>query len=781
MNKYIVGALTLLHVTTSILMGQTGSSQEPRLSIVDCGAVGDGKTLNTQTIQKGIDQLAKNGGGTLVCPPGRFLTGALFLKPGVNLHLEKEAVLLGSTNIEDYPSMPTRIEGHTQVWRPALLNADHCDGLQITGEGTLEGGGQPFWDAFWSRYEADKKTKNLDVDRPRNLFIQDSKGVLLSGLSLRGSGFWNIHLYRCQNVIVEKMDIRTPLKAPSTDGIDVDSCQYVTIRGCYISVDDDNIAMKGTKGPFADQDKESPAVEHIRISDCTFGLGYGVVTLGSEACHVRDVVVENCKVETDLKNCLVRLKLRPDTAQKYQDIHFRNITMGPKGTLLTIQSWNQYFDLKGQLPPVQLVENVTISNISGSASEFGRISGPPNSILRNITLENIDLKAKNPAVLIKKVEGLQLKNVKVNGIPVDPSKLAPSDMLPGPSQVIAAMFVANDYFMKKWPDPGREIAALNKVWQSNLWTRGVYYEGLMAFNKTFPEKNLFDYAVQWGNAHKWTVGSGKMSRHADNHCCGQTYLALYELDKKPEQLRSIKANIDAMLATEKIDDWSWIDALQMAMPVYAKLGVLTGDKRYFERMHAMYEFTRNRHGGNGLYNPAEHLWWRDKDFVPPYKEPNGKNCYWSRGNGWVVAAMVRVLEILPQGAPHREEYAQMLKEMCEALVPLQREDGFWNVSLHDPTNFGGKELTGTALFTYGMAYGINNKILDRARFAPVVAKAWNGMVDGALHKDGKLGFVQGTGKEPKDGQPVTFDSVPDFEDYGLGCFLLAGSEVYKIK
>ena len=207
----------------------------------------------------------------------------------------------------------------------------------------------------------------------------------------------------------------------------------MTIRGCYISVDDDNIAMKGTKGPFADQDKESPAVEHIRISDCTFGLGYGVVTLGSEACQVRDVVVENCKVETDLKNCLVRLKLRPDTPQKYQDIHFRNITMGSKGTLVSIEPWKQYLDLKGQLPPVQLVENVTISNISGSVSGFGRISGPPNSILRNITLENIDLKAKNPAVLIKKVEGLQLKNVKINGVPVDASKLAPSDMLTGES------------------------------------------------------------------------------------------------------------------------------------------------------------------------------------------------------------------------------------------------------------------------------------------------------------------------------------------------------------
>ena len=192
-------------------------------------------------------------------------------------------------------------------------------------------------------------------------------------------------------------------------------------------------------------------------------------------------------------------------------------------------------------------------------------------------------------------------------------------------------------------------------------------------------------------------------------------------------------------------------------------------------------YSKTKHGGNGLYNPVDHLWWRDKDFVPPYKEPNGKDCYWSRGNGWVVAALVRVLDILPNDAPHRDEYQKTYLEMMQTLPPLQRSDGFWNVSLHDPTHFGGKELTGTALFIYGMAWGVNHGLLDAKRYRAHITKAWQAMATESVHPNGFLGYVQGTGKEPKDGQPVTYDSKPDFEDYGLGCLLLAGTEVYKLK
>ena len=360
--------------------------------------------------------------------------------------------------------------------------------------------------------------------------------------------------------------------------------------------------------------------------------------------------------------------------------------------------------------------------------------------------------------------------------------------LPKPDAIVAKLRAANAHFMAEWPDVGKTIVT-NKERPSNIWTRAVYYEGLMAFYSLNPDVRSLDYAVKWAEFHKWGLRSGDRTRNADDQCCLQTYLDLYLIDKKPERIRSAAANLEAMVASDKVDDWSWVDAIQMAMPALAKYGALTHDAKYFEKAHASYAYTKTKTGGNGLYNPTEHLWWRDKDFVPPYAEPNGKNCYWSRGNGWVFAALVRVLDALPADAPHRAEYEQTVKEMAAALAAVQRDDGFWNASLHDPNNFGGKETSGTALFVYGMAWGIRHRLLDEKIYRPIVARGWHALADEALHADGFLGYVQGTGKQPSEGrpvdkngqpQPIGSDDKPDFTDFGLGCFLLAGSEVFRL-
>jgi len=204
--------------------------------------------------------------------------------------------------------------------------------------------------------------------------------------------------------------------------------------------------------------------------------------------------------------------------------------------------------------------------------------------------------------------------------------------------------------------------------------------------------------------------------------------------------------------------------------------------RYAQHGWKMYSFTRDKLAG-GLFNREEGLWWRDKDFVPPYKEPNGENCYWSRGNGWVYAALVRAMQdIMDMDGydDYLDEYRKDYMLMTKALVKCQRKDLFWNVSLLDESNYGGKELTGTALFVYGMAWGVRNGLLDSATYQPIVVNTWNAMVKECLHKDGFLGYVQGTGKQPSDSQPVGYDEEPDFDDFGLGCFLLAGSEVYQL-
>ncbi|MBK8653385.1 MAG: glycoside hydrolase family 88 protein [Haliscomenobacter sp.] len=347
--------------------------------------------------------------------------------------------------------------------------------------------------------------------------------------------------------------------------------------------------------------------------------------------------------------------------------------------------------------------------------------------------------------------------------------------------ILENMRTANAYFMKKWPDAGKTIIT-NKERASNIWTRAVYYEGLMALYQIDPNPAYYDYALRWAEFHRWNLRDGDTyTRNADNQCAGQTYIDLYLIDPKPERIKYIKASIDSMMRTPKVDDWNWIDAIQMGMPIFAKLGVIYKDKAYFDRMYAMYHFAKTRHGANGLFNPKDGLWWRDGDFDPPYTEPNGEDCYWSRGNGWVFVALARVLEILPKNDPHYKEYLQDFKTMAAALAKVQREDGFWNVSLHDPGHFGGKETSGTAMFAFGMAWGVNHGVLKGKIYRPIAVNAWNAMAKEALHPNGFLGWVQSTGKEPKEGQPLSYGKIPDFEDFGLGAFLLAGSEMYRMK
>jgi unsaturated rhamnogalacturonyl hydrolase len=352
--------------------------------------------------------------------------------------------------------------------------------------------------------------------------------------------------------------------------------------------------------------------------------------------------------------------------------------------------------------------------------------------------------------------------------------------LPPAQAIIDRMRLVNGYFMREWPDPGKAIVT-NQSRPSNIWTRGVYYEGLMALHAIDADAAEEAYAIAWGEAHQWGLRGGPSTRSADNQCCGQTYLELYQIDPRPERLREIKSSVDAMIASDKVDDWWWVDALQMSMPVFAKLGTIAHDPRYFEKMHALFLATRDgSRGSPALFNRRDGLWWRDRSFVPPYRDPNGADCYWSRGNGWVMEAMARVLEVIPNDAPGRDDYVQMLQAMAAAIKTVQRPDGFWNPSLHDAEHFAAKEESGTALFVAALASGIRLGLLPAAEYRPVVARAWTALATEAVHPDGFMGFVQGTGKQPSDSQPITYDRRPDFDDFGVGCFLLAGSEVARL-
>lgn len=391
------------------------AGQTTRFVISDLGAVGDGKTINTAAIQKVIDDASASGGGTVVVPKGTFLTGAIFLKPGVGLYVEKDGVLKGSTDVADYPMARTRIEGHFQQWLPALVNADGVNHLRIGGEGTLDGSGTPFYAAFRAKIRANRATTNLDVPRPRMVFISNCADVRVEGLHFLNSGFWNLHVYHSHDVLIDGIDIQAPATSPSTDGMDIDSSQWVTIHGCRIANNDDGIALKGSKGPTAMEDANSPPDEHIHVYDCVFERAGSFVTCGSEATIVRDVELDHCQAVGNGSETVLRLKLRTDTPQLYEDFNVHDITLQGRGAIIGMAPWTQYADLQGHAPPTHTVRNITISNITGTFGSFGSVRPNPGDGIAHLTLENIDVKLNNARPMLTAVTDLTVKNVKLNG------------------------------------------------------------------------------------------------------------------------------------------------------------------------------------------------------------------------------------------------------------------------------------------------------------------------------------------------------------------------------
>lgn len=366
---------------------------------------------------------------------------------------------------------------------------------------------------------------------------------------------------------------------------------------------------------------------------------------------------------------------------------------------------------------------------------------------------------------------------------------------PTVGSIMQAMELANDHFINKYPDAGAPTF-VKKQRPSNLWTRGVYFEGLWELAEMerltggAKYETYYKYIYDWGTAHNWTPRNGCRTRDADDYCCCQTYIDMGHVGQTIECMehliacRNVPQTQGNGSSTGSFGDWTWIDAIQMGLPVMTKLSALMqqrGEKdylRYAEQGWQMYRTSRDSIAG-GFYNKKEGLWWRDKDFVAPFTTPNGKNCYWSRGNGWVYAALVRAMESLPTD-PHYKDYKKDFLQMTKALLKCQQPDGYWYASLADAQDFGGKELTGTSLFIYGMAWGVRKGYLPAKKYNPIIFSTWNAMVKDCLHPDGVLGYVQGTGKQPSDSQPVAYDTVPDFDDYGLGCFLLCGTEIVKL-
>jgi len=301
----------------------------------------------------------------------------------------------------------------------------------------------------------------------------------------------------------------------------------------------------------------------------------------------------------------------------------------------------------------------------------------------------------------------------------------------------------------------------------NNWARSAFYTGIMAAYQTGGDQKYLTQAMKWAEGLEWKLG--QRPTHADDQAAGQTYLELYQLKKNPAMIANTKSTLDEMLKNPKPgrELWWWCDALFMAPPVLARLYSVTGDKQYLDAMNTMWWDTTDF-----LFDKSESLYYRDQNYIGK-PNANGKKVFWARGNGWVMAGTVRVLQYLPKDNPYRARYVKLLKDMAVSVSRVQGEDGLWRPSLLDPLEAPVPETSSSGFFCYSIAWGINQGYLDRKTYLPIVKKAWKGL-NSAVHPDGKLGWVQPIGAAPA---KLTFE---DNQEYGSGAFLLAGSEVGKL-
>jgi unsaturated rhamnogalacturonyl hydrolase len=322
-------------------------------------------------------------------------------------------------------------------------------------------------------------------------------------------------------------------------------------------------------------------------------------------------------------------------------------------------------------------------------------------------------------------------------------------------------------------------AAIKKVadWQvtyaephfNKQWTFAALYDGLLAASKTTGDPKYRDAVLHLAERSDWTLLNARFP-HADDQALGQAYLDLYLQDRQPVRMADTKAIMDRLIVRPDDPDkllWWWCDALFMAPPVLSRMYEITNDRKYLDYMDHEWWLT-----SASLYSPQEHLYFRDSRYFTQ-KQANGKPIFWSRGNGWVMGALVNVLQIMPADYPSRPKYVAQFREMAAKLAAIQSEDGLWRSGLLDPDSYDLPEVSGSAFYTFAIAYGINEKILDRKTYLPVVKKSWKGML-AHIYADGRLGSIQ-----PIDGQPGKFKPSASYV-YGVGGFLLAGSEMHRL-
>jgi polygalacturonase len=406
-GKYII----IIHIILFLIDGTCiATADEPkpkqvkRYIITDYGAVGDGQTLNTKAIQSTIDRCAADGGGMVVIPKGNFLTGAIFLKQGVNLHVEKDGVIKGSIEPNDYPQVDTRWEGEERRWTSALINAADCNGLELTGQGTIDGSG----DQWMTRFP--RNSAELKVGRPRLIAIQNCRKVRVADLSFKNQACWGLFILYSEDVTVENLTIQAEHNIISSDGIDVDSSRNVRITGCDIETNDDCIAIKS--GKDEDGRRVNRPAEDIVVEKCRFRYGHGGVSMGSEMSGgIRNVEIRDCIMDSD-NWAPIRFKSQPSRGGVVENITYRDIVLKDTRKAFEFNMEWRMVNPKPPSDPLPVVRNVKIINVSGITKTVGNMYGLKDSPIRNVTFENCKIKAQT-GFTIDNVADLDLSGLSI--------------------------------------------------------------------------------------------------------------------------------------------------------------------------------------------------------------------------------------------------------------------------------------------------------------------------------------------------------------------------------
>jgi polygalacturonase len=431
-SKPLIATIAFLVLNVGIALAVDDIPQPVKHYVItELGAVGDGQTINTKAIQEAIEKCSTDGGGLIVVPKGTFLTGSIFLKKGVNLQVEKEGVLKGSVNPEDYPQVNTRWEGVEREFTAALLNAVDLTGVEVAGEGTIDGSGDQWVERSRQQRQQGQGggrsgfTATLPP-RPRLICFQNCRKVRIADLSLKNQALWCLHILYCEDVVVEGLTIRASrpsagpndtsgdpsrskpaiisptIAIPSSDGIDPDSSRKVLITKCDIDVNDDCISIKA--GKDADGARVNRPCEDIIIEKCRFGYGHGGVAMGSEVTGgIRNVEVRDCVAEDENWEP-IRFKSQPSRGGVVENIIYRNIELKNTRNALTFNmEWRLVPPIAPPAKVLTVVRNVKIINVTGTVKTAGMMHGMKDSPIENVLFENCKISAQ---------KGLTLDNVK---------------------------------------------------------------------------------------------------------------------------------------------------------------------------------------------------------------------------------------------------------------------------------------------------------------------------------------------------------------------------------